>query len=146
MNLYVSIKFNRFPKMKKMINIMYFRGANYSWVGNDNDLRYGEGVQFCWNKWVDDIRWSGRDDNNTYINAKLINKAILHIQSDEQDIPIVDKRAIAVFVKYLLEMDDPNTWSFDQSDWKNKDQFLDEFSDILRLSFDDAIKLSLKGQ
>jgi hypothetical protein len=145
MNLYVSFKFNHLPKMKKMIGIMYFPGADYSWVGNDTDLRCGEGVQFCWNKWVDDTRWSGRDDSNTYINARLIDKSILHIQSDEQDIPIVDQRAIAEFVRYLLEIDNHNTWSLDQSDWKNKNQFLDEFK-MFKFSFEDAVEMSLKGE
>jgi hypothetical protein len=76
----------------------------------------------------------------------LIDKSILHIQSDEQDIPIVDQRAIAEFVRYLLEIDNHNTWSLDQSDWKNKNQFLDEFREMFKFSFEDAVEMSLKGE
>jgi hypothetical protein len=46
MNLFVQINIKHLPAISKMIALMYFKGADYSWVGDDDDLRYGEGVQF----------------------------------------------------------------------------------------------------
>ena len=143
MNLFVLINIKHLPLLNEMISLMYFKGADYSWVGDDDDLRFGEGVQFCWNKWVDDKRWRGKDEGTVYISDELKNNSVLRLFS-EQELPIIDKRAITVFVKYLLEIDDKNLWSFDQSNWKSKTDFLSEFKEILSYSFESALEQSLK--
>jgi hypothetical protein len=143
MNIFVFISIRHLPLLSEIISLMYFKGADYSWVGNDDDLRFGEGVQICWNKWVDDKRWKGRDEGTVYLSVEFKNKSVLHLFSEEE-LPLVDKRAIVVFVKHLLEIDDKNLWSFDQSNWRSKTDFMSEFKEILSYSFESAVEQSLK--
>jgi hypothetical protein len=142
-NLYLSINVKHLPELRDIISIMYFAGASYSWVGDDDDLRFGEGVEFCWDKWVNDQRWSGREDGKTYISVELNRNLILHVYSEEE-IPLVDQRAIVVFVKHLLEADDKNSWSSDQTRWRSKAEFLFKYKEILSHTFESALERSFR--
>ncbi len=143
MNFYVSIHLIHLPTLSNIISLMYFDGASYSWVGDDEDLRFGEGVEICWDKWVNDQRWSGREDGKTYISVELNRNSILHVYSEEE-IPLVDQRAIVVFVKHLLEADDKNSWSSDQTSWRRKAEFLFKYKEILSHTFESALEQRFK--
>jgi hypothetical protein len=69
---------------------------------------------------------------------------MVKVCSFEEELPLVDQRAIIVFVKYLLEIDNKNLWSLDQSIWRNKTDFLFEFKESLSHSFESALEKSLK--
>jgi hypothetical protein len=143
MNFYVTVKLKNIPRIKKMIKIMYFDGADYSWAGNDYSLRFGDGTEFCWDKWMDDARWSEREDTKTYISIQRENDSILHIQSDDE-IPFVDQRAIVILMNYLLKRDETSLWSTDGKEWHDYKKFLVEYREILEYSFESALELSLK--
>ena len=128
-----------------MVYIMYFKDANYSWVGNDHSLRFGEGTEFCWDKWADDARWSGREDGKTYISMQREKGSILHIQAEEE-IPFVDKRAIVILLNYLLKRNETSLWSTYGKEWNDLEKLRVDYKEFLDHSFKSALELSLKDE
>ena len=142
MELFIKINnIASFPSIEELKSIMWYENASISRVGNDKLLRSGEEISLSWDKWIDDLRWSNHSQSKEYIYLQFIQPDICKIEIEDSAL-FVDKRAVILAAKYLVEIDDANS-SFDNVKWLKKNDFFEVIKQYLQFSFENAVEESL---
>ncbi len=146
MKMYVTVNDRqKLPELNELIAAMWEENVSFSKAGDAFRFSDYTTLALCWDKWVDDPRWSNHHKYKEYIYFELPVKlgcsAPITIEMAD-DAAFVDKRA---FLKaaYFLAKKAGGTISFDKKLWVTPDDFMNAHQDILNLSFQEAIEASL---
>lgn len=120
---------------------MFHEGASVSRVGNDNLFRNGEEISLSWDKWIEDRRWSSHSKAKEYIYIRFVKPNLVKIEVDDSA-TFVDKRAVVLVGKFLVEIDDSEC-SFDNKKWIQKKEFFQCIDKYLHYTFESAVEKSL---
>lgn len=146
MKIYVIINNQRnLPELDELIAAMWEENITYFKAGDA--IRFSKCTTFsiCWDKWVDDKRWTDHSKFKEYIyfelpcNPSLIEPILIETTDDAV---FVDKRAF-LKASYYIAKKAGGKISFDKKFWVTPDDFMNKNKDILNISFKDAIEVSL---
>lgn len=133
------------PEVKELVSTMWENNINFSKAGDAPQLKNCTTLSICWDKWVDDKRWSNHPKFKEYIYFDLLgelDKQELIIIEIADDAVFVDRRA---FLKaaYFIAKKTNGKISANKQLWATPEEFLVKNIDILNISFKDAIEASL---
>lgn len=142
MELFIKLKdVDSLPTIEDLKRVMFYEGASVSRVGNDNLLRNGEEISLSWDKWIDDQRWSSHSKAKEYIYIQFVQPNLVKIEVDDST-TLIDKRAVVLVGKFLVEIDDGES-SFDNNKWLQKKEFFQCIDKYLHYTFESAVEESL---